>query len=184
MQHGLSMVTLVLLLQLSMAIDPVHRTNITVYHVNQATYGAAPVNMDTGDALGDMYFDFRSVDLPMECAKPSPSTQHDCENAEVTSDNLVITKLVLTVDNRFGEYGRCNVCVNGTDHHGHNNCTDGQYLCSCGERGKPLEECGAAVGQENVTEHFGLEGDCTDSDPNWRCWHVTDPRSPADSTFS
>jgi hypothetical protein len=30
------------------AIDPAYAVNITVYHVNQATFGAAPVNMDTG----------------------------------------------------------------------------------------------------------------------------------------
>ena len=36
------------------AIDPQHAQNITVYHVNQGGFGAAPVNMDTGDAGGDM----------------------------------------------------------------------------------------------------------------------------------
>lgn len=94
--------------------------------------GAAPVNMNTGNALGDMYFDLRSVDLPLECAHPNPQNAHDCQNAEVVGNNLVITKIILEVDSsKYGDYGRCNVCVNGSDHHGHNNCTDGTYLCDC-----------------------------------------------------
>jgi hypothetical protein len=99
------------------AIDPAYAVNITIYHVNAATYGAAPVNMNTGDALGDMYFDLRSVDIALECAHPSASTAHDCDNQEVVATDLAITKLVLEVDSRYGGYGRCNVCVNGTDHH-------------------------------------------------------------------
>ena len=43
--------------------------NITVYHVNPVIYGVAPVNMNTADLLGDMYFDLRSKALPIEvCA--------------------------------------------------------------------------------------------------------------------
>ena len=76
--------------------------------------------MNTGDAPGDMYFDLRSVDIAMECANPSPSSAHDCDNQEVVAKDLAISKLVLEVDTRFGQYGRCNVCVNGTDHHGNN----------------------------------------------------------------
>ena len=30
-------------------IDPVHATNITVYHVNPHAAGAIPLNMDTGN---------------------------------------------------------------------------------------------------------------------------------------
>ena len=39
-------------------------------------------------------------------------------------DPLVVTKLVLTIAAPYGPYGRCNVCVNGTDNHGDYNCTD------------------------------------------------------------
>jgi hypothetical protein len=42
--------------------------NISVFHVNPATYGVAPINMNTADLLGDMYFDMRSKALPIECA--------------------------------------------------------------------------------------------------------------------
>ena len=74
--------------------------------------------------------------------------------------DLVITQLVLEVDSRFGGYGRCNICVNGSDHHGHNNCTDGEYICGCGDPhapphgGQPTVPCGAAVGKENLTDHY------------------------------
>ncbi len=27
-------------------------------------------------------------------------------------DDLVVTKLVLEVDSRYGKYGRCNICIN------------------------------------------------------------------------
>lgn len=153
--------------------DPIpsaYAEKITVFHVNQATYGIAPINMDTADLLGDMYFDMRSKALPIECASHSSASKRDCDNAEVASDNLVITKLVLEVDNRFGQYGRCNVCVNGTDNHGNNSCTDGIYDCDCGGfSGKPTQ-CGQPVGQENIATHMAGRS-CGQGDPNWACWH-------------
>lgn len=36
--------------------------------------------------------------------------QHDCDNIEVTAPDLAITKLVLEVDSRWSDYGRCNIC--------------------------------------------------------------------------
>ena len=34
--------------------------NMTVFfHVNPASFGAAPINMNTGDALGDLFFTLR-----------------------------------------------------------------------------------------------------------------------------
>ena len=38
----------------SSPIPQQHARNITVFHVNPAIYGVAPINMDTADALGDM----------------------------------------------------------------------------------------------------------------------------------
>ena len=50
-------------------------------------------------------------------------------SVQVTAPDLAVTKLVLEVDNRYSEYGRCNICgPNGTDHHGNNSCTPGAYL--------------------------------------------------------
>eukprot|EP00656_Telonema_subtile_P053227 TRINITY_DN7647_c0_g1_i6.p1 TRINITY_DN7647_c0_g1~~TRINITY_DN7647_c0_g1_i6.p1 ORF type:complete len:315 (-),score=65.33 TRINITY_DN7647_c0_g1_i6:102-1046(-) len=160
----------ILLASVRAGIPPEYQANITVYHVNEATFGAAPVNMDTGNALGDMYFDFRSVSLPLECAHPTNATARDCDNAEVASDNLVITELILTVDKRFGDYGRCNVCVNGTDHHGHNNCTDGEYICGCGGYLFPTV-CGAPVGIQNITQQVSVH-DCGGlfQSNQWDCW--------------
>ena len=40
----------------------------------QPPFQPAPINMNTGDAEGDLYFDLRSVYTPLECAHPSPYT--------------------------------------------------------------------------------------------------------------
>ena len=110
--------------------------------------------MDTGDAHGDMFFDLRSLDLPIECAHPDSHSAHDCDNAEVVGQGLAVTKLVLEVDSsKYGDYGRCNVCVNGSDHHGNNSCTNGAYWCSCGDFDSP-KQCNASVGKVAVKEMF------------------------------
>jgi hypothetical protein len=73
---------------------PGHPFNITVYHVNEGSYGAAPIDMNTADLQGDMFFDLRSKPLAMECSAPHPSG-HDCTNQEVNppaDDPLVVTK--------------------------------------------------------------------------------------------
>lgn len=153
----------------SSPIPSEYAQNITVFHVNPEQYGVAPINMDTADLLGDMYFDMRSVFLPMECANGTTIyNQHDCENAEVTANDLVITKLVLEIDSRVGEYGRCNICVNGSDHHGNNSCVNGVYDCSCGDFSKQ-QPCGAPVGAENVSLHNAGRG-CSTRDPTYDCW--------------
>jgi hypothetical protein len=147
--------------------------NITVFHINEGSFGAAPINMNTGDALGDMYFDLRSKALAIECASNSSSAARDCDNQEVNppaSDPLVITKLVITVLAPFSPYGRCNVCVNGSDHHGNNSCADGVYWCSCGGYGSASQKtCAAGVGRENLTLHYAGRA-CEEGDPNYLCW--------------
>jgi hypothetical protein len=58
---------------------------INVFHINPASYGAAPVDMNTGDALGDMYFDLRTKAISIECAPPiPPGNVHTCANGEVS----------------------------------------------------------------------------------------------------
>ena len=79
----------------------------------------------------------------------------------------VITKLVLSVK-AFGEYGRCNICVNGTDHHGNNSCMDGAYWCSCGSFSRP-SQCGPAVGAENISQNAARRS-CYTGSPEWDCW--------------
>jgi hypothetical protein len=157
-----------------------YKQNLTVFHVNEDTYGTAPINMDTGNARGDMYFDIRSMALPIEC-KDDPSST-DCDNAEVVSKDLVITKLVLEIDTRFGDYGRCNVCINGTDHHGNNSCVDGVYWCSCGSWSEPAQ-CPAAVGRSNITEHFG-QRTCKAGSKDYQCWHSNSAKKTGGLWFS
>ena len=126
-----------------------------------------PINMDTADRNGDMFFSMRSIVQPIECAN-DPSS-HDCTNVEVTSNSLVITKLILEVALPYGPYGRCNICVNGTDSHGDNNCTNGKYICNCGSWGTVVP-CLEPVGFLNVTKDFSKRK-CSDGAANWKCWH-------------
>jgi len=80
--------------------------------------------------------------------------------------DLVITKLTLTVDKRFGKYAMCNICVNHTAL-GVRNCTDGKYVCACGGffHSKP---CGPTVGQESVLRtHYHP---CISGMHEWECW--------------
>ena len=142
-------------------------TSITVYHVNPSRYPVMPINMDTADRNGDMFFSMRSIVQPIECAN-DPSS-HDCTNVEVTSNSLVITKLILEVELPYGPYGRCNICVNGTDSHGDNNCTNGKYICNCGSWGTVVP-CLEPVGFLNVTKDFSKRK-CSDGAANWECWH-------------
>jgi len=168
---GHSSVVVMCLLAVAVAQPrPEHGVNLTLYHVNPANYTPEPINMNTGDARGDMFFDLRSVVLPLEC-KDDP-TQMDCKNSEVVSPNLVITKIVVEVDQHFSGYAKCNICVNGTDSHGHNHCTDGEYLCSCYlPNSTKLEPCTPGVGMENIAEHFTDPGhDCKPGDKDWECW--------------
>ena len=91
-------------------INPLYKTNITVYHVNPASYGLVPVNMNTGDAHGDMFFDIKSVATPLECAKNASvagNAGFDCNNQEVVAPDLSITKLILEVDARYTHYSMC-----------------------------------------------------------------------------
>lgn len=84
-------------------INPAFRSNLTVYHVNPAHYAPAPVDMNTADLRGDIYFDLRTRSLPLECGpwrNQSFWSRLDCSNPEVDSSDLAITKLVLEVDSR------------------------------------------------------------------------------------
>ena len=101
------MITLVawLLLGSVAAIPPEFARNVTVYHVFPSQFEGPPVNMNTADIYGDMYFDLRGVSVPLECAHPTSSSAHDCDNPEVIDPNLVIAEIVLEVDSRFGSYG-------------------------------------------------------------------------------
>lgn len=66
---------------------PLNATNITVYHVNQANWSVAPINMNTADVRGDIYFDLTTRDLPVECSGKNLSKEDafDCQNQEAAS---------------------------------------------------------------------------------------------------
>jgi len=166
------MLATVPMLVLAGVIPAEYAKQITVYHVNPLKYSSAPINMDTGDAFGDLYFDMRSVDLPIECAEDP--TSHDCVNVEVVSPDLGITRLTLEVDSRYlsgTEYAKCNICVNGTDHHGHNNCTNGEYICGCGDGYKPSPCNESQIGYENLTEKYSGSTRCSKADStDVDCW--------------
>ena len=83
------------------AIDPRYATNITVYHANEHRFGAIPLNMDTGDSVGDLYFAMREIQLPIQCAHEPES--EDCANVEASGNDLVVTKLTLEVRKPFGK---------------------------------------------------------------------------------
>ena len=82
-------------------VDPAHARNITVYHVNPHQSGAIPVNMDTGNAAGDLMFDLIEVLLtPLACQNASaPGFQ--CNNKEAVGQDLVVNKVTLEVDARY-----------------------------------------------------------------------------------
>lgn len=143
------------------AIDPKYATNITVFHVNEHKFGAIPVNMNTGDAVGDLFFDMLEVLItPLTCANRSGRPSHGpdpCTNPEAVGDDLMINKVTLEVDRRFSGYGACNVCINGTDPLGEP-CATGTYHCDCFASSRhwpPLKvPCNATVGFEDVFKQF------------------------------
>jgi len=134
------------------------RVNLTLYHVNPKNYSGI-VDMDTGDAGGDAFFDIRGFLVPIICSNvtkyhPYPG---ECYNPETDGNDLVTTRVVVEVQNDFGHYGMCNICVNGTVPLSFppKKCVDGEYECVCGGWFKPSRPCGEKVGRENVTSMFG-----------------------------
>jgi hypothetical protein len=124
-----------LLTDVCFAIDRNHAVNITIYHVTEANYSLLGVsNRDTGDALGDIYFDGRSKCKPIECAESSK--QHDCTNPEVAGANLTVTEVQIEVDtSKWGVYSRCNLEKG-----------DSNYTCT---------KSNSSVGKEDVAGYFG-----------------------------
>eukprot|EP00756_Hemistasia_phaeocysticola_P001850 Hpha_TRINITY_DN11283_c0_g1::TRINITY_DN11283_c0_g1_i2::g.167461::m.167461 len=94
-------------------LRPVNAVNITVYHINPLHEGPIPINMDTGDLVGDLYFDVQNMDLPLKCAQTPNST--DCHNQELTDHDLVVNKVTLEVEDDYSTYAMCNIGKNGTD---------------------------------------------------------------------
>lgn len=136
-------------------IDPQHSANLTVYHLNPKSAGAIPVNMDTGDTRGDLYFYLGEFLLPLECANVSKASRSkfDCDNPERVDPNLVVTKVDMEIDSRPTTYSACNLC-NGTDPFTHKPCTVGTYVCDCFSMGRAAKCDAGKVGSESIKDHF------------------------------
>ena len=98
-------------------IPPEHLAELDVYHVNPPSFSDTPLDMNTGDDAGDMFFNLQSTFVPILCRnRSSPlAASLTCKNAETNAPDLVVTKLRLAVDRRFGYYQQCNICVDGHD---------------------------------------------------------------------
>ena len=146
-----------MMVALGTAVALMNPVNVTVYHVNPHRYGAIPVNMDTGDAMGDCFFDLAEVVVaPLACADPTHQA-HGCANEEAVGQDLMVNKLVLEVEDAFSLYAKCNIGVNGSDGHGHS-CQDDTYCCYCMDDWDRTLPCNATVGRQNLFEHYGTGG--------------------------
>lgn len=137
---------------------------IKVYHLNPISAGVVPVNMDTGDALGDLYFYLGQFLLPVECADPhaSGSSGFDCNNPERRDPSLVVTEVDLEVDTGYTVYSACNLC-NGTDPLSGKPCELGTYVCDCFSDSNTTAPCDRSkVGKMHVADTFGHQ-------PNAQC---------------
>merc|ERR1719247_2332497 len=123
--------------------------NMTVYHLNPYSAGAVPINMDTGDALGDLYFYLGQFLLPLECANATKEgrAHFDCDNPERVDPNLVVTKVDMQIDSRTTKYSACNLC-NGTDPFTRKPCQKGTYTCDCFSRNHSATCDARKVGKE------------------------------------
>jgi len=135
-------------------VDPEYAQDITVYHVHPANTSSIPVNMDTGDVYGDLFFFLDEFLLPLQCADPSYYfDKFECQNPEHRSSNLAATQLRLRVDSRFSSYSGCNLCT-GTDPFSRKPCEKGTYTCDCMNFTTPNACDHDFVGHEMVQKQF------------------------------
>ena len=138
---------------------------VVMYHVNPQRFGPVPLNMDTADEAGDLFFELMEVlTVPLACSDPKRDqrSHFECDNPEADDPTDVVNKITLTVTQGFSEYAMCNIGRNGTDGLGHD-CKDDTYCCFCfDESGShhhwppPTVPCNATVGMTNVySRHRG-----------------------------
>lgn len=138
--------------------DPAHSANLTLYHINPLN-ATGIENMDLGNPEGDIFFDMTLVVQPFVC--PSPFA--GCDNREVLGPSIGLKKVVVELDTRFGYYGACNICVNGSDPRNKSrSCTGDEYVCDCRDISAgfpaPNKECAPKVGREFPEDFFGVKG--------------------------
>jgi len=158
----------------------VDKVNVTLYHVNPKKYGNTVANMDTGDAMGDAFFQLRGVSLPIACADTSGRHYgNECTNPEtVDSPDLTITKVLVEVVLPFNDtgYAMCNICLNGTVPMTNppKKCTGDEYVCTCGRMGwgptpAASQDCAVPVGRENPGSLF-TKFPVPPGSPNYQFW--------------
>jgi len=166
MTKGLVAMVLLTLPTTLRGIDPAHAVNITVYHVNPLRYGPKPINMDTGDEAGDMFFDFHNVlIMPLQCPNGAASG-HGCANPEALAPDLMVNKVILEVDSRYSGYARCNIGINGSA--SGVPCADDTYCCACQGEGRKVVPCNTTLGLENIHATHSLE--CSSHSDPWECY--------------
>lgn len=134
-------------------VDPAFAEKLELYHVNEANYTGIE-DMNTADAAGDSFFDMLGIIERVSCRNSTHHYPGECSNPEVVAPNLVITKVKVETDSRFGQYGRCNVCLNGTEHHGGGTCESGKYYCNCAKDFDSWVDCDGKVGREQINVTF------------------------------
>jgi hypothetical protein len=143
----------------ALKIDPQYAQNLTVFHLNPSHKGPVPVNMDSGDAMGDLYFDLLDVLLrPLACPNGTATPGGGCANPETTASDLVVNKLTLEVDNRFSKYAYCNLAtaanINSSffPHPPCNRTKIDEYCCICPNPGfTSFHQCSQqTVGRQDV----------------------------------
>ena len=81
---------------------------VTMYHVNPKHFGPIPINMDTADEAGDLFFELMEVlTVPLACTDPArdPSSSFSCDNPEADDPSDVVNKLTVSVT---GGFSSCN----------------------------------------------------------------------------
>ena len=85
---------------LAMALAPKGRvgTDVVMYHVNPQKFGPVPLNMDTADASGDLFFELMQVlTVPLACSDPNITRRpFNCDNPEAADPTDVVNKITIT----------------------------------------------------------------------------------------
>ena len=151
--------------------------DVLMYHVNPRKYGPVPVDMDTADEAGDLFFELMEVlTVPLACSDPTRDQRSgfECDNPEATSSDDVVNKLTLSITGGFSGYAMCNIGRNGTDGFGHA-CKDDSYCCFCPKEGAhhfppQAAPCNATVGMSNMYERHGGGGSFRPCSKDYECF--------------
>lgn len=154
---------------------------IEIYHVNPYHFGAVPINMNSGDVVGDLFFDLKQVLMnPLACMDKHSLFAEDCNNQETVAPDLVVNKVRLRVSGNYSKYAACNIGLgNNTDPFG-NRCPEGQYCCICKDGHPGLHQnktlpCNATAGRTTVQSAVGWWPNatlCNATAPEWICWQT------------